>query len=98
MSEGITFSEMVAVCASEATRIEDTQARLVATGDRGAADPDQLRRMRVFEAIIHMIDLVRGDDVILNRLRRKTAPSPKATNDKTKGPDASHRAAGSEAP
>ncbi len=75
MSEGgITFSEMTALCGAEAARIEMTQVRLVESGLRSTADPGQLRNMRVYESIIHLIDLVRGDDVILNRLRRKTAP------------------------
>jgi hypothetical protein len=89
---GVTFSEMIDVCSGEASRIETVQLDLVEAGLRAAPSGEQLRRKQVFEAIIHMIDLVRGDQVILDRLKKKTAPSIKDNN---RGSEVSNRVAGS---
>jgi hypothetical protein len=90
---GVRFSEMIDVLSGEASRIETVQRDLVESGLRTAPDPGQLRRKQVLEAIIHMIDFVRGDPDIVARLKRKTAPSK--TN---RGSEASSRVAGSGGP
>lgn len=88
MSTGVHFSEMEALCCSEASRIEVTQSALAGTEDRGKWHPEQLRKMEVFEAIVHLIDLVRADDVVLNRLR-KAAKVPKALVKQQEGSEVS---------
>jgi hypothetical protein len=93
MSAGVTMPEMISLCLDEAFRIETTQANLVGAGLRAAPDAGQLRRMRVFEAIIHVIDMVRADQVILNRLREKARVPKPAAGDK-KGSEASSGVAG----
>jgi hypothetical protein len=47
----ITFDEMIETAESEAFRIEDTQAALVAYGLRPDPAPSQLRRAAVFRRI-----------------------------------------------
>src|SRR4051812_10998924 len=75
---GVTFTEMLAVCLAEANRIDTVQTDLVDTGLRTAPDPGQVRRREVFVGIVHMIDLVRADKIILDRLKQKTAAAAKA--------------------
>lgn len=64
------MTEMVALATYEARRIELVQENLVEAGLRAAASPDELRRMRVYEAIVHMIEVLRGDRVIMDRIAR----------------------------
>jgi hypothetical protein len=61
---------------------------------RTAPDPGQLRRKQVLEAIIYMIDMIRGDQVIVERLKKKTAPM----GAKNRGSETSSRVAGSGGP
>jgi hypothetical protein len=91
---GVRFSEMIDVLSAEASRIETVQRDLVESELRKAPDPGQLRRKQVLEAIIHMIDFVRGDQVIVDRLKKKTAPM----GAKNRGSEASSRVAGSGGP
>jgi hypothetical protein len=92
MSAGVTFSEMVDACLSEATRIEVIQADLVATGIRAAPDPGKMRLRDVFSAIVRMIKLIRSDPALVERLKKKavyaagTSAAPPAQADKSPRP------------
>jgi len=93
---GVTMPEMTGFLMREANSIETRQNNLVEAGLRAEPHPDKIRDKEICEAIIHLIDLVRADQVILNRLRqlaRVPAPSPPAGDNR--GSEASNRVAGS---
>lgn len=60
---------LVKAARDEANRIDDTQEALVKAGDRAAADAGQLARRDQFEAIARLLERLRGDAVILERLK-----------------------------
>ncbi len=96
MSAGVTIPEMIGFLMREANSIEIRQNNLVEAGLRLAPHPDMVRDKEICEAIIHLIDLVRADQVILNRLRQLAkvpAQSPPASGNR--GSEVRNRVAGS---
>jgi hypothetical protein len=69
-TKSYSLSALATLARAEACRIEDTQMALVATGDRATPCAEQLARRDAFNAIATLIDRVRGDGVIMDRLRR----------------------------
>jgi len=68
--------ELAALAYAEAARIETTQDALVASGLRSAPDVGKLRDAASFAALGRLVDLARGDYVIMDRLRHLTAAAP----------------------
>lgn len=71
-----TWAELRKVAADEANRIDAAQEALVAAGDRVEPDPGQLARRDAFETLARLVDRVRSDDVIVDRLKQ-LAPTKK---------------------
>lgn len=65
--------EMLEYLSSEANRLDTTQDALVAIGMSAARSPTAQRRIEVCEGIIHLIEMVRADPVIMERLKKKAA-------------------------
>lgn len=72
MSPGpTTFDRMSAAAAAEAGRIETVQATLVESGIRTEPDAGQLALRDDFDGIVRLIELIKNDKLILERLTRK---------------------------
>lgn len=72
MSAGATtFDRMSAAAAAEAGRIEIVQDALVLDGLRTAPDPQQLALRDDFDGIVRMIELIKNDRLIVERLTKK---------------------------
>jgi hypothetical protein len=69
----VPISEMREAIADEAWRLRDTQRILVEAGMRTAPDAKQIATAEAFEAAVHVLDLVKADQVILGRLRDAAA-------------------------
>jgi hypothetical protein len=69
MTAGVTIAEMQEACRAEACRLEQGQAALVAASLRAVPDEGELRRARIFEAVVLLLDVCRGDPAIMGRLR-----------------------------
>lgn len=58
---------------NEARRIEDTQHALCASGDRTAPCAEQVAAAADFDAIARLMDKIRADSVIMERLTKGRA-------------------------
>jgi hypothetical protein len=74
----VTFGEMIDACQGEAWRIEMVQHDLVAVGLRKTPHARLMRRAQVFDRVVLLLTLIRGDRVLLDRLRGKIEPRPLA--------------------
>jgi hypothetical protein len=70
MSAGVHFAEMIAVADAEAHRIVCSQDALVKARLRLLPAASELRRADVFRAIVRLIECVRADRTIIERLKR----------------------------
>lgn len=71
MTGTTTFDRMSAAAAAEAGRIEIVQAELVQAGLRSEPDKGQLALRDDFDGIVRLIELIKNDKLILERLTRK---------------------------
>lgn len=65
----VLLPDMIREMQNEAERIEIAQAVLVADGYRTAPAPDQARRAQVCRAIVRLVELIAGDELVQRRLR-----------------------------
>lgn len=66
-----TFDRMSAAAACEAGRIEVTQQLLIDAGILTEPHPDQLALIADFDGIVRLIELIKNDKTIMDRLTRK---------------------------
>lgn len=64
----VHFDEMLATLQNEAERIEIMQRQLVEAALRKVADPGELRRAEVLAAAVTLVEIVRADKVITDRV------------------------------
>jgi hypothetical protein len=71
MTGSTTFDRMSAAAAAEAGHIEIVQAALVEAGIRTEPDRGQLALRDDFDGIVRLIELIKNDTLVLERLTRK---------------------------
>jgi hypothetical protein len=78
MTAGVPLADMAALCRAEADRLDVVQDAMVEAGVNRARNAEAERRIRVFLALARLVDTVRGDKLILERLRqiRGAHPAP----------------------
>lgn len=66
-----TFDRMSAAAANEAARIEISNHALVEAGILTEPHPDKVALIADFDGIVRLIELIKNDSVIMERLKKK---------------------------